>query len=274
MSSTPPTPSKSQDHNADSPYTELVIVCCHSTYIGYGDAPDESQWILQDFQKSDEATGKPSEHHTFITHIMAAAEICLSRPQALLCFSGGQTTDSQITEAESYLIVAHILAKSGKLPREVLPRIDTEKDATDSYQNLLFSIIRFRRLVGRYPHSITVITHTFKERRFLELHASAIKWPKAKIRVLGVNPPFTLEELEQTREGEFERAYRLFAEDPYGVRSPLAEKRVARKWEPETLEFLDVPEDVVNRLLAWQGGTSGQEIFQEDLPWENVVAEG
>jgi len=41
-----------------------------------------------------------------------------------------------------------------------------EEDATDSYQNLLFSIVKFKHITGRYPAKIVVVTHAFKQERF------------------------------------------------------------------------------------------------------------
>jgi len=46
----------------------------------------------------------------------------------------------------------------------------TEDAALDSYQNVLFSLARFRELTGAYPVHITVVGHAFKCRRFKQLH--------------------------------------------------------------------------------------------------------
>ena len=114
---------------------------------------------------------------------------------------------------------------------------------------------------------MTVLTHAFKERRFLELHATAIKWPRSRLRVQGISPPFTLDELNQTQKGELERGYDLFVEDPYGVQSVLADKRKARRWDPQVVEDLAV-EPEVRELLGWTGGESGTAIYPGTLPWE------
>lgn len=37
----------------------------------------------------------------------------------------------------------------------------TEEHARDSFENLLFSVCRFRELTGSYPHNITVKTFYF-----------------------------------------------------------------------------------------------------------------
>lgn len=254
--------------NVYSERTELIIVCCHAICETLSDPGDEASWRLQPFQRSDSSIGKAGEHETFILHTMAAAIVYCYRPSTLVIFSGGRTTDSRLSEAESYAAVFDSLSVSlcNKVPYS--RKRAREDFATDSYQNLLFSILRFHTLVGRYPGTVTVITHAFKERRFLELHAAAIKWPRSTLRVQGINPPFTLEELEQTQRGEHERAYELFAEDPYGVRSPLADKRKARNWNLDVLEGLAV-DDEVQQLLNWKGGASGKDIFPGKLPWED-----
>ncbi|KAF2774050.1 hypothetical protein EJ03DRAFT_74944 [Teratosphaeria nubilosa] len=253
--------------------THLVIVCCHATYVGApGEEYDEDAWLLQSFQRSDVSVAKPGEHVTFIFHIAAAAQLCRDQ-EALLVLSGGHTSSPTLsrgrTEAGSYDLVAQALVETGSMIKPA-KRPVTEEWATDSYQNLLFSILKFHRMVGRYPSRVTVVTHAFKERRFLELHAKAIKWPCSRLRVLGLNPPFTLEGLEQTQKGEYERAYKLFAADPYGVRAPLADKRIARNWKAEIVEqaFAGV-EDVAKRLLGWDGGDDGSVIFPKRLPWQD-----
>lgn len=250
---------------------ELVIVCCHGIYMGAGGDLDENQWILQSFSRSDPSMNKPGEHETFTAHIVSAAMAVHSNPCALLVFSGGKTTNHPRSEAESYgVILKHIVDTNAALfPAGV--RYALETYATDSYQNLLFSIIRFRQLTGIYPKNITVVTHAFKERRFLELHAPAIKWPSHRIRVQGINPPFTLDELNFTQRGEHERAYLAFSGDPYGVRTPLISKRLARNWNADKAHvFLGFRlESEVMGLLTWQGGVSGWETFPRRLPWED-----
>jgi len=241
-------------------FTELVIVCCHATYIGDGPngCGDENQWLLQDFQKSNAKTGKPSEPETFMAHIVAGSVMGEFHRKALLIFSGGRTTRSERTEAESY---AMAWINRGCLQYAL------EDLATDSFQNLLFSILKFHELTGRYPHQVTVITHAFKERRFLELHAPAIKWPPQRIRVHGINPPFSLEELEETRRGEHQRGFKLFSEDPYGAHSPLADKRRERNWNPHDIARL-TQDEAVQWLLRWTGGETRREVFLGRLPWE------
>jgi len=62
-----------------------------------------------------------------------------------------------------------------------------------------------------------------------------------------------------------------FRLDPYGVRAPLADKRVARGWHDASLEAVgDGQGQAVRRLLRWRGGVSGWAVFPDVLPWEEV----
>lgn len=250
--------------------THLVLVCCHATYRGVGDPNDETSWILQDFQKSNPSTGKQGEHLTFLEHIHAAAAIVARDPNALLLFSGGKTQSLvDLSEAESYRRVYEI--KNDALDAALDDRINTEPHATDSYQNLLFSLLRFRDLTTSYPARVTLITHAFKSQRFLELHGPALKYPATNLRVLGMNPPFTRDELEDVQKGERVRGYELFERDLYGVKEVLGGKRRGRGWRGEVSGRLAGGlEDEVKMLLEWDGGESGREVFDEKLPWEGM----
>ncbi|KAK5719610.1 hypothetical protein LTR17_015324 [Elasticomyces elasticus] len=248
---------------------DLVVVCCHATYTGSSsnDIKDEANWVLQRFQRRDAEARKPSEVNTFVKHILVGASLGRDL-NALLVFSGGCTAIDDQSDAQGYFQVYQSLVQSGQL-REVAHPCSLDDYATDSYQNLLFSILRYRQHIGRYPEYVTVVTHAFKERRFLELHAKAIKWPSSRIRVQGLNPPFTLQELEQTQQLEHKRAHELFVNDPYSSRPPLAEKRRARKWNSAVIDKLTADASV-KRLLAWEGGKSGHEVFPGTLPWEEI----
>ena len=245
--------------------TELVLVSGHAIFLGNSnsDLLSEDQWLMQPFQKQNPATNKPGEHETFVSHILTGAFAVAGRPKALLVFSGGRTTNADRTEAEGYEQVYRELGE----PFDLEGRYALENHATDSYQNLLFSILRFRQVTGRYPEQVTVITHAFKQNRFLDLHATAIKWPAHRIRVLGLNPPFTSEELRETTEGELERAHKLFVQDPHGLRSPLADKRAARNFNPdEVVEWYRDLEPEVVELLKYSAGQWSS--LPGRLPWE------
>ncbi|KAG9832762.1 hypothetical protein KCU68_g12395, partial [Aureobasidium melanogenum] len=194
--------------------------------------PDqESSWLLKPFQRSNASTGKPGEHETFLLHIQAGVN-ALRRAETVLVFSGAKTErDAPSSEADSYRnILVHCFGDSDVVQQAMTDgRILCEDAATDSYQNLLFSLIKYYEVKGKWPRMISVITHSFKEARFLECHADAICWPSEKIRVQGLNPPFPLSELREVQ-GLEKETLDLFRADPHGVHAPLSSKRSARQW--------------------------------------------
>jgi hypothetical protein len=67
---------------------------------------------------------------------------------------------------------------------------------------------------------------------------------------------------------ERKNAHDLFISDPYGVRPPLSSKRQARLWDERCLDIIGQNHPpVIHRLLRWDGGNSGVELFDEALPW-------
>lgn len=156
--------------------TDLIIVCCHAICHDPELPHDELSWYLQPFQKSDLETGKVGEHETFMLHGYAGLR-ALYRPETLVIFSGGKTRPGcEISEAGSYLNASFRGASSfGANISDAISdgRFATEDLATDSYQNLLFSIIKFYKITHRWPEMITVITHAFKQDRFLVVHIDA-----------------------------------------------------------------------------------------------------
>lgn len=268
-----------------SRFQDLIIVCCHAVYLPDADSPsfplhspyDEQKWLLAPFQKSDLATGKPGEHLTFLAHAQAgldALTICPSNNSLetdLLVFSGGVTksAETRMSEARSYYnaCLANDLAlghfgggRTQSLYRQ--GRIQLEEHATDSLQNLLFSILLFRRTTGHYPRHIRIITHAFKARRFLELHAPAIRWPEKRIQVQGIDPVMSMFELDATLEGEERFGYALWEEDALGKGDKLGKKRRERGWHSNVVEKLvDGCEDGLKDLLEGR--------MPQRLPWED-----
>lgn len=60
-----------------------------------------------------------------------------------------------------------------------------QEHARDSFENLLFSVCRFREVTGHYPRQITVASFEFKHARFADLHLKALQWPRQNFRFLG-----------------------------------------------------------------------------------------
>lgn len=247
--------------------TELVVVCCHAIYNTNAHDPwDEASWLLKPFQKSDRDSLKISEHFTFISHIQAAAE-SLRRPDTYVIFSGGATDPTNPwTESGSYAgAFMDLYPDEFSVMRG--DRWGLESNATDSYQNLLFSIVEFRKRLGRYPDTITVITHAFKSNRFLQLHGPAIRWPQNRLRVLGINPPFSRPEFEQVQQAEHENAFALFRTDPYGIGPQLDGKRCDRGWSGSKVRGIanGLERSVRNLLLH---GCLEDTSHEDRLPWE------
>lgn len=176
-----------------------------------------------------------------------------------------------INEGTSYFRVAdamHLWDEGVAAGESVRARTITEEFATDSYQNLLFSICRFKEITGRYPEKITTVSFTFKKRRFESMHASALLWPDDKFFYVGVDPdPSTGFNLSEAKKGEQKNAAKPFEGDPYGCHTNvLIEKRKGRNPFHRTPPYeLTCPE--MKELLQW----CGPEIIPEvKVPWSNA----
>ncbi|RAQ44960.1 DUF218 domain protein [Aspergillus flavus] len=222
--------------------------------------------------------------HTTITVLMSKWmwNQCPSATQQLPTLpriTGATKKDrTSLTEGESYLALAQ---ENNYFSYTVPPaQIIPETHATDSYQNVLFSLLRFKLYTGVYPSRVTVVTHEFKRRRFMEYHFPAIglvpvvrgSGDEGRAAVIGINPPEEVTPEASLIEGEEKRGIGLWMRDRYGVLSELKEKRVKRGWVEGMEEGLFVNvglEEVVEKLVRWEGGISGNEWFSrmEDLPW-------
>ncbi|OJD31667.1 cytoplasm protein [Diplodia corticola] len=263
-------------------HTNLVVVACHAHFLGDPEAADcdvysPQQWNLQPFQQP--RGHKPGEHETFLDHIQAGLNKLSSgaaKDNSILIFSGGFTSNSvHLSEARSYFRAAIALTKlhgqSESCKSLFGSKIFLEEHATDSYQNLLFSLLCFRKAIGRYPETIQIITHAFKSERFLMSHAKAIRWPSDRIRVQGIDPVMSVEEYEDTKSGERQRGFLPWTQDMYGRREPLKQKRVSRGWQESTLDVLSAEfEPGIGELLRYDGGEEGQTLYHGNLPWCRV----
>jgi hypothetical protein len=272
-----------------SGFTDLIIVCCHAIYLPSAETSnfplhsplDERNWLLAPFQRSNATTGKPGEHETFLLHAQAGVNALTISPDNydletnLLVFSGGATQKpkTDMTEARSYYhaaLAAELSAGNlgggrthGLFTRG---RILLEEHATDTLQNVLFSILLFRRTVGTYPKKIRVVTHAFKSKRVLELHAPALRWPEERIIVQGIDPVMGVRELDEALEGEEAEGYAAWDEDAFGVGERLRSKRVKRGWDEGVVdEMMEGVEESVKGIFKGE--------VRERLPWEDAEAE-
>lgn len=200
----------------------LVMVAGHSIYTSSscGKADKEDSWFLESYQKN------PGQAATFLRHIQEGVETAAKDDAALLLFSGGETRKDAgpRSEAQSYWSVAESKGWFGK-EENVKWRTLTEEHARDSFENLLFSVCRFRELTGTYPNNITVVSYDFKEQRFAHLHRSAIGFPESRFFYLGTPASSTAKEAALKGE-ELVRAQ--FEEDPYGCQGSLYRKKLRR----------------------------------------------
>jgi hypothetical protein len=247
--------------NLASQATELILVAGHSVLVSghLEDADrDEHDWFLLEYQRN---KGLPT---AIVKHIQAGLQAAADAPQSLLLFSGGETRaiTGPETEGASYYRVVDAMQL---WPPMVRARTITEEFATDSFQNLLFSIARFYEVTGRYPNKITVVSFTFKQTRFQTMHAPALQWPADKFVYVGVDPPTSTGfDLEEATKGEVENAAKPFEGDPYGCNSPvLQNKRRERNPFSRTPPYeLSCPD--MKHILSY----CGPELIPADLvPW-------
>ncbi|CAG8577842.1 10355_t:CDS:2 [Cetraspora pellucida] len=131
---------------------DLIIVAGHAIYLGNGleKVEQDNNWILEDFQKGGAVK-------TFLNHIRKGVELTQQNPKALLVFSGGQTRPAAgpRSEAQSYYVLAQTLdlLSAEENSHLIFGRMTTEEYARDSYENLLFSICRFKEVTGHYPRN-------------------------------------------------------------------------------------------------------------------------
>ncbi|KAL4875644.1 hypothetical protein BJY04DRAFT_223878 [Aspergillus karnatakaensis] len=248
--------------------THVIIVCCHAIYLGGPtNGVNENEWLIEPFQRG--------ETPTFTEHVKAGLKILDEDQESVLVFSGGVTKRpaTNLAEGESYLNLAKDNAYFGYGDSaHIISRIIAETHATDSYQNVLFSVLDFALYTGASPGKVTVITHEFKRKRFMECHFPALGLHPDRVSVVGINPPEEVTPLEELVEGEEKRGIGLWRGDMYGVGKELSGKRAKRGWRDGVEHGIWTGvglESVVEELVSWSGGRSGNEWFprMRELPW-------
>jgi hypothetical protein len=224
----------------------LIVVAGHAIYVApdFKNVADDKSWVLQEIQQ-----GEPP---FYMEHMRRGVELAASDPKALLVFSGGQTrgdvTTGPRSEAQSYWILSNHHHWWGE--GLVAGRATTEEFARDSFENLLFSILRFHECTGRYPKSITVVSWAFKEERF-GLHRDAICWPGEDFAFVGPNNPV---DLEGALTGE-RQAIAAFAADPLGTGDDLVGKRARlnpwRRTTPYRIDGRSTEELLLSPRFPW-----------------------
>ena len=116
----------------------------------------------------------------------------------------------------------------------------------------MFSIARFHEVTGGYPKKITVVSYSFKGRRFETLHARALRWPSDRFVYVGVDPPASTGfDLERSKAGELSNSAAPFEQDPYGCNSDvLQEKRKGRNPFKRTPPYVRIHEESSSAALS------------------------
>lgn len=195
--------------------THLLLVPGHAVWNLREDPTMDSSWFLKPYQNT--------EPRYFLQHIQAGVERAAADDSALLIFAGGPTEEDAgpLSEALGYHAIADWFVWWGY--KEVRQRTFLEEYSLDSFQNLEFSLHRFRQITGDWPERITVFGWGFKCRRIAELHRSALGWERP-FEYVAVNDPANLPEVME-REA---RTCAEFQADPRGEASPIADKRRQR----------------------------------------------
>eukprot|EP00956_Cyclotella_meneghiniana_P001898 scaffold2066_cov68-Cyclotella_meneghiniana.AAC.5 len=251
--------------------THLIVVAGHSVLISgqvENAAFDESVWYLLDYQRG---KGLP---YAIVSHIQAGIRLALEDEKSLLVFSGGETRAQTGPDTEDALDLwngRNVFKDDNNSNSRTTPqstvraRTITEEYATDSFENLMFSICRFHDITGSYPEKISLVSFTFKQQRFETLHANALQWPLSRFNYVGVDPPLSTGfDLQQASDGERQNSLVPFQTDPYGCHTEILQKK-RRERNPFSRKApyeLTCPD--MKSLLYWCGPSL---IPKSKIPW-------
>jgi len=231
------------------PLHNLILVAGHGVYLHLdSNITDESNW----------SKGYAHNHHkTWIKHIQKGVELADKDDRSLLLFSGGQTRPGMgpLTEAQSYWSLAEQRQWFGF--ENARPRSFTEEFAMDSFQNLLFSICRFREITGNYPRKITVISYEFKRRRFVTEHRRALSYPSKFFEFEGIDGDLDLSAFDDSGLAQ------AFHVDPFGCDGDIADKRERRNPYRRTLPYPSGCPEVADLFRI-----CSHDELDHELPWE------
>ncbi|KAJ9468476.1 hypothetical protein DIPPA_27545 [Diplonema papillatum] len=174
---------RSTAEDTDGRMTHLILVAGHAVYTGKSleHPEEEANWFLEDSQRG--------QLSTYLRHIEKGVELASKNPYAALMFSGGQTRSAAGPRSEglSYWLAASAEGWWGH--GDVAGRTVLEEYARDSLENLMFSLCRFREVHGQYPEFVTVVSYSYKQARFQDLHRDAVQFPPDRFHFVGVDPP-------------------------------------------------------------------------------------
>jgi hypothetical protein len=208
-------------------------------------------WSLFPFQKG--------EISYYAEHIQKGLELARNDSSSLLIFSGGGVREGigDWTEGDSYFVFAEWLAKDDPEQLSILKsRTFVERYASNSFQNLLFSVLSYKlhskmfpaNHEFSYPLDVTVVGWETKRERFFD-HAAALRLDLSHFYYESVNTfpgdmEFHLKREAQTRE--------LFKKNLYGLGDGFSNLRSNRN-ELVTADYYKdmLHSDLVVQLLSF-----------------------
>ncbi len=173
-------------------YRYLVLVPCHGVYVGterrHAYTPD--YWISK-FR---------NEGEFYTEHLMAGLKEAAQGQQYMFMPSGGMTmwAAGPVSEGESYWFLADQF--NWGTDSSIRNRTFPETFARDSFENLLFSIARYVKLVGEMPKDIIICGWAFKKERYA-IYADALRLRNGQMHYLEVNMPIGKEDDLKTPRG-------------------------------------------------------------------------
>jgi hypothetical protein len=259
-------------HPGDEFHTNhLVIVAGHAVVrlaMLNRAATDDASWWLLKYQRGQ---GFPT---IISSHVRKGLELAAEDPKSLLIFSGGQTRKDvgPTSEAASYYYLADT---QGWIPKDenntpstgdrtVRDRLFLDEFARDSYENLLFSLCRYREITGGYPEKVSVVGFDFKEARFVDQHRKAMGFPIENFHYVGLTPPEGSGFDTKVAAAGEEKVVAAYAADPYGCTHSLADKRELRNPFLRSIPYEEACPELHN-LVHWCGPGSFDRM--SDLPW-------
>lgn len=251
---------KTDVHDDSGKVEHLIVVAGHAVLrlskMNVADNSDAA-WYLLSYQQNQ---GFPA---IISSHIKKGIELAALNKRSMLVFSGGQTRRDvgPTSEAASYYYVAN----DKQWLKSINERVYLEEYARDSFENLLFSVCRFREVQGYYPSRISVVGFDFKAKRYADLHRKAIGYPEGNFSYLGVQSP-PLFDQERAVKGEAD-AWKSFQQDMYGCSdATLSDKRNKRNPFHRTVPYTLACPEIVD-LLRW----CGPNLFDASvLPWNQL----
>lgn len=203
----------------------LVVVPCHAVYVGKSknDAEKPTSWLgsYVNYKNNEEPV-------LYIEHIRYGVQLSL-KENAVLMFSGGQTRKvTELSEASSYFTLSQQLGLTDKI------ECDLEPYARDSFENMLFSIYRYKAQKGVLPEVVHAVGFSFKSVRF-QFHFETIVKNKdvlffpeidCTFKYHAVNDP--PQHVLNTSRTDEKKTLQAFYKAPFGDSGILLEKRNSR----------------------------------------------